>query len=306
MVRLQTQVIGMEISHGGIAGVVVQPQAAGCKLLRSSRVSLPLGCLNNDLKEPQVVQPVAFADAAREAWSTLQVKSRRIALSLPDSACHLLLTRLDTPWKRRDEALELLRWKLGKRLDIDPELLQLDFQLFERHQDGTSDLLVALTHRNVILQYEELLLEAGLQPGRIGCHSLHLLQLCARFTAGAGQLVTLYDNVLATFFHNDGRLLFCRSKLLPDGPDIAERLRRELMATLAAGRQTGNGTLPDACHVMAPPEETGLISLLTAMTGAAPHQIALDEIIRQPADLSADANGMYRLSAAVGAAQGGC
>jgi len=161
---LDRQAIGMEISHGGIAAVSVMQRAETALLLRATRLPLPQECLSTDLKSPQVLLPAEFVRVAREAWGSLHLSSRQVALSLPDSAGHLIITTLAEPWKHRAEVLELLRWQLGKRLGISPEQLHLDVQLLEHHADGRSDLLVALTQRELILQYEDLLQEAGLQP----------------------------------------------------------------------------------------------------------------------------------------------
>lgn len=293
--------VGMEISHGGIAAVSVMQRAESATLLRATRVPLPQGCLSSTLKEPQVLQPSEFVRVAREAWGSLHLSSRQVALSLPDSAGQLMLTTLDTPWKRRDEAAELLRWQLGKRLGIDPDQLQLDFQLLERRADGSTDLLVALIHRAVILQYEDLLLEAGLQPVRIGFHSLHLLGLFERFKTGSGQLISLYDNVLCTAAQNETRLTFCRVKPLPSQTD---RLRLELTASLAASRQTMGGRTASACYSLAPPGDNALSCALTAINAAPPHQLPLEAVVQCDASLSLSALQSFQLSAALGAAVG--
>lgn len=302
---LHRQAIGMEISHGGIAGVLVAQRAESATLLRATRVPLPQGCLSHNLKEPQVLQPDGLVRAVREAWGSLHLGTRQIALSLPDSAGHLLVTTLEEPWKHHADAAEILRWKLGKRLGIAPDLLQLDFQLLERHQNGATDLLVALIHRHVVLQYEELLLESGLQPVRIGLHTPHLLRLFDRFKAGAGQIITLYDHALGTTAQTGQRLVFCRVKQLPDDAGPPDRLRHELAASLAASRQASGGTIPGPCYLMAPPDDSSLTSMLTATLGEPPHQLRLETVVMPDAGLSLPASQLFRVSAAVGAALGG-
>lgn len=297
--------VGMEISHGGIAAVLIAQRAESATLLRATRVPLPQGCLSPTLKEPQVLQPAELVRAVREAWGSLHLGNRQVALSLPDSAGHLLITTLEEPWKQHADAAEILRWKLGKRLGIDPEQLQLDFQLLERHQNGATDLLVALIHRSVILQYEELLLESGLQPVRIGLHTPHLLGLFDRFKAGAGQIITLYDHALGTFAQTDRRLIFCRVKQLPDSPGQPDRLRHELSASLAASRQAWGGSAPGACYLMAPPDDSSLATMLTATLGEPPHQLRLENVMARDVELTLPASQLYCVSAAAGAALGG-
>lgn len=303
---LQQKAIGIEVSHGGVSAVMLCRQSGKLVLKRATRVSFPAGTIRQSLKEPNILQPPAFIAALREAWGSLHLSLHNVALSLPDSAGHLMLVTLEEPWKRNHEAGELLRWKLAKRLGLDPELLHLDFQLLERHENGATDLLVALVHRTVILQYEDLLLEAGLQPTQIGFHSLHLLRLFDRFKAGAGQIITLYDNALSTVTQTDRRLVFCRVKQLPEGAGQTDRLRHELAASLAASRHACGGTVPGACYAMAAPDGNDLIRQLTTTVGEPPHQLRLEAVIERDEQLAFPATGLFQASAAIGAALGAC
>lgn len=301
---LQRKVIGIEVSYGGIAAVMLSCSAGRTVLQRAIRTTLPVNTLQPSLKEAQVLQPSAFVSSLREAWGSLNLSTRRIALSLPDNAGLLLLTSLDEPWKTRDEATVMLRWKLAKRLGMDPELLQLDFQLLERRQDGSTDLLVALAHRTVIQQYEELAQEAGLQPARIGFHTLHLLRLLDRLAIETGQIISLYDNVLGTIALSDARPLFYRVKSLPSGPGQALLLRRELATSLSAARHSYGGTLPGSCHALTAPHDSSLAALLAETRGTPSGMVALAALVEQGAELSLTPQQLFQTSAAIGAALG--
>ncbi|MDK9716656.1 MAG: pilus assembly protein PilM [Trichlorobacter sp.] len=301
---LQRKAIGIEISHGGIAAVMLSCSAGRTVLQRATRTTLPANTLQPSLKEAQVLQPAAFVASLREAWGSLNLSTRRIALSLPDNAGILLLTHLDEPWKTRDEATDVIRWKLAKRLGMDPELLQLDFQLLERRQDGSTDLMVALAHRTVIQQYEELAQEAGLQPARIGFHTLHLLRLLDRQPIETGQIITLYDNALGTVALSDAKPIFYRVKTVPPGPEQTGLLRRELAASLSAARHTYGGILPGTYHAFAAPHNGSLTALLTETRGTPPTMIALESLVDFGAELSISPHQLFQASAAIGAAVG--
>lgn len=299
---LQKQSIGMEISHGGIAAVLMSERHKIVRMLRTTRVPLSRECLNQSQKEPQVASPSDFVHVVREAWENLHCTTRQISLSLPDSAGNLLLMSLQDPWRRRSDVLELLRWKLGRRLGIDAGQLHLDFQLLERKPDGSSDLLVALMNRAVILQYEELFLEAGLQPTRISFHTPNVLRLVGRITSDVTQLVTLYDNTLGIMAQTGGRLAFCRVKTLVHCSGLNERLKHELAASLAASRQACGKTASYPWHLFAPPDNTNVAALLTAATGDAPLQVAPDMLFAKCSTLPLTGEQLYQKSAAAGAA----
>lgn len=301
---LHKTAIGIEVSHGGIGGVQIRRQAESLSLLRTTRSTLPEGCLTHTAKGPQVSLPADFVRVLREVWGSLHLSDRRIALSLPDSAGQLLMTSLNDPWKRHIEATELLKWKLGKRFGIAPDTLQLDFQLLERHENGATDLLVAFTNRELILQYEELSFEAGLQPIRIGLHTPHLLRLFEYFKAGAGQIITLYDGALGVTAQNDRRTMFCRVKQLPAGIIQSESLRRELTRSLAASRTALGGSGAGAWYLMTPDDDQVLVPLLTAAAGEPPHRFQPAAILTQDAESALSQAQLFRASAAVGAALG--
>lgn len=302
---LQRKTVGIEISHGGIAAVMLCC-APGNKntLHRANRATLPAGTINPSLKEAQVLQPSAFVNTLREAWGCLHLSIRQIALSLPDSAGLMMLLSLDEPWKTRDEAAGMIRWKLAKRLGMDPELMQLDFQLVERKQDGSTDLLVALIHRTVVQQYEELTLEAGLQPVQIGFHTLHLLRLLDQQPIETGQIITLYDNVLGTIALSDAKPLFYRVKTVPPGPEQTGLLRRELAASLSAARHTYGGILPGSYHAFAAPHNGSLTALLTETRGTPPAMVSLESLVDFGVELSIPPQQLFQTSAAIGAAVG--
>lgn len=302
---LQRKAVGIEISHGGIAAVMLHCSPGNkISLQRASRTTLPTDTIRHTLKETHVLQPTAFVSALREAWGSLHLSTRQVALSLPDSAGLTMLLSLNEPWKTRDEATSMIRWKLAKRLGMDPELLQLDFQLLERRQDGSTDLLVALAHHAVIRQYEELAQEAGLQPAQISFHTLHLLRLLDRLAIETGQIITLYDNVLGTIALSDARTVFYRVKTLPSGPGQIVLLRRELATSLSAARHSYGGSLPGTCHALTVPHDASLAALLTETHGTPPGMISPAALVEQGAELSLTPLQLFQTSAAVGAALG--
>jgi type IV pilus assembly protein PilM len=187
---------------------------------------------------------------------------------------------------------------------MDPELLQLDFQLLERKQDGSTDLLVALIHRSIIQQYEELALEAGLQPTRVGFHTLHLVRLLDRLAVDTGQIVTLYDNVLGTIALSDAKPIFYRVKTLTPGSEQTGLLRRELAASLSAARHAYGGVLPGTYHAFAAPYNASLTALLTETRGTPPTAVALESLVDFGAELSLSPHQLVQSCAAIGAAIG--
>jgi type IV pilus assembly protein PilM len=302
---LQKKFIGIEVSHGGLAAVLLQQQSDKLILKHATRISLPAETMQHSLKEPQILEPTVFVNSVQEVWEKNHFSIRQIALSVPDSAGLFLLTSLEDPWKHRDEAKDMIRWKLGKRFGIDPNLLQLDFQLLERRSNGATDLLVALIHKAVILQYEDLFIEAGLQPILVGFHTLHLLRLFEHLIADDERIVTLYDNALGTFGFAGKKPVFCRVKCLSDSPVRHSELGRELNASLSACRNACGGSISETCHVADPPDYSPLAGWFADGSGDHLHRLSNEMVIECDSSLNLSSIQLFEASAALGAAMGG-
>lgn len=300
---IRKPIIGMEVSHNGIGAVLPQALNGKTLLKRAGWSPLASTTLRQTMREPQVQNREDFVRAVREAWGSLQQRHLRVILSLPDSAGRLLLTTLDSDWKRQEEAAAMLRWKLGKQLGMEPDDLQLDFQVVRRHENGSSDILAAVACKAVVVQYEELFLEAGLQPFKIGFHTMNLLRLFAHYPSGKGHLALLYDNCLAVVALSEGRPLFCRTKAIPDLYQQSV-LRRELVSSFTACRQACSGSLPGSPYGMVPPDELQLWELLQETCGEETHRLQSSAVLKLDPACSFDQTRLHCLSAAVGAVLG--
>lgn len=293
--------IGMEISHGGIGAVHTTCHGERIMLNRAAWQPLPDMTLRHALREPQVQTPDMFVKAVRKAWEDLNLSQPNVALSLPDSAGRLFLTTLDTPWKNRNEAAEMLCWKLGKQVGIEPEQVHLDFQVLRRHENGNSDLMAAVMHKTVILQYEELFLEAGLQPFSIGFHTMNLLRLLGNLRSGTGVLIFLYDNCLSVVALSQSKPLFYRTKGIPDLVHQQSELSRELLSSMSACRQACPNGLPEEMHILISPADAQVWKTLAGICPEETSQLQSSAVIYPGPESNLDIQSIYRLNAAVGA-----
>lgn len=297
--------IGIEISHNGIGCVLTNIQTdRQITLAASAWRALPEGSLRQALREPQVLQPDDFIKVLRETWGSLHSNRRQVALSLPDCTGMLLLESLDSLGKRTADTLEMLRWKLAKRLGFEPDELHLDFQVLEQPKDGPVNLLVAMAALPVIRQYEELFLEAGLQPVTIGLHSMHLLKLFERYPAGEGRMIMRYDSGLSVVLLASGRPLFCRAKNIPEQTGYDQVLQRELLSSLAASARTGATAASGPCFCFTAPTDTTLPKLIASITGAPPVLLSTGMLVSASGNATVPPPDLHCFSAAVGAAVG--
>mgnify|MGYP000967518572 CR=1 FL=1 len=168
--------VGIEVAHSGIAAVLLSGTCVSPVLEFAAYRQLPHGSLRISHREPHIQRPEQFGSILYEAWSALEASDTRVSLSLPDSAGRIMLLDIEERWKNKEEAVDMIRWKLKKNLPLEIADLHLDFQVLERRNEGETSILVAVVSRKVVQQYEELLEKYGIQADRIEFTSLSMLR----------------------------------------------------------------------------------------------------------------------------------
>src|SRR6266540_3197049 len=159
--------LGLEICQDGARMVLIGGKAHAPTLYAYQAASFPPDTLKLSMREENIKNPAVFVSTIRDSYLKLLTGTSRISVSLPDSIGHIVLLDLETRFRAREEGAEMIRWKLKKNFPIDVNELHLDFQVLQERESGEVSTLVSLVSRQVIHQYEEILVEAGLQPNNI-------------------------------------------------------------------------------------------------------------------------------------------
>jgi type IV pilus assembly protein PilM len=186
--------------------------------------------------------------------------------------------------------MDHVRWKLKKSFPVDLNDVHLDYQVIRQESNGSSLVLVGLVSKMVINEYEETLLDIGLEPELIDFSSFNLHRLFSSRLEIQDHLtfVSLYRGSLSVHIFQDGSLDFSRHKLLwPNGLDPA-RLYREINSSLVVYSDTKGGWKPRTlCYYAATEERDVLRDVLFEVLGAEPVLMDTDALVngsRQPID----------------------
>lgn len=230
------KIIGLEISKDGVGAALLRQDKDLPVLEQTFFASLPPDTLRLSSSEPHLLNPVVLAQQLKLLRKSVPSGVSRVALSLPDVVGRIILLELDQSWKSRAEAVEMILWKMKKKLPNEVPDLHLDFQVLERREEAPSLLLVTFVARQIIEEYENLLFESGFQPDWIDLHQMSLLRA---FTEEIGQdgisaFVSWYGENLTVVIVHDSIPVFWRSKYLPVEQGNGDHLDRELHGSLEA------------------------------------------------------------------------
>src|SRR5277367_6366108 len=118
------------------------------------------------LNAPNFPQPARIVAALRQALDQVVERDRKLTLVIPDAAVRVLLLDFDSLPQKLVEALPIIRFRLRKLLPFEVDDAAVSYQVMIR-EDGQVRVLVAVTPRSVLVEYEGVVREAGYEPGAV-------------------------------------------------------------------------------------------------------------------------------------------
>jgi type IV pilus assembly protein PilM len=297
--------IGVEINHHGVTCAVVTGAASAPRVERVAHASFAPHTLQVSLREPNVLNPDAFVAGLKAAYNQVLSTSTRVAVSLPDAACRMMLFDLEGRFKSRAEALDLIRWKLKKSIPLDVSDTHLDFQQLAVRDNGDLALLVAIISRTVITQYEDMITQAGLSPARIDCTTLNICRLFDRRLSLQDDciLISFYGSTLSIVAFAQGIPEFIRSKDLSGTPTIDNRVYMEINSSLLVYKERfPDRPVQSVFCMVAPDVAPGFQEMVSEATGIAPILLETKGVVTPGNSAPGDQIRLFPCTAAIGAA----
>ncbi len=299
------QSLGLEISHKGLQMAVLSGSRKTPKLAAYSTKDFPEGAIQISFKDLNVTDPDRFVRTVRETYLKLLNPLTRVSVSLPDSAGRVMILDLETRFKNRQEGADIIRWKLKKNFPLDIDNIYLDYQILSESETGGMLTLVSIITRQVVTQYEDLLLEAGLEPVFLDFSTFNLYRLfCQRLEISANAALITYfaGSASITAFH-EGILSFYRSKEIPSEEFQAERIFREISNSLLLYKNSHPGYIFDDVFCSTGFDDTKeFSSIIAEITGMEPFSLNTGDFIAGKNGINCSGKTLQKLSPALGAA----
>ena len=300
-----SELIGVEISPQGVSCALTGGSPASPRVERVAHASFAPQTLQVSLREPNILDPDAFVAGLKSAHNLLLCTSPRVAVSLPDAVCRIMLLDLEGRFKSRTEALDLIRWKLKKNIPLENADTQIDYQQLTVRENGDLALLVAIASRTVLSQYEKLITQAGLSPARIDCN---MFNICRTFDRRLSLhddciLVSFYDSTLSIVAFSQGIPEFIRSKHLSGTLSTDSRVYMEINSSLLVYRERFPERSNQVVFCVAPPDAAqNFLEMVAEATGAAPVLLETKSAVTPGNSAPGDQIRLFPCTAAIGAA----
>ncbi|MDD2365243.1 MAG: pilus assembly protein PilM [Desulfuromonadaceae bacterium] len=297
--------IGVEISQQGVTCALTGGTPASPRVERVGYAPLAPKTLHFSLREPNILEPENFVASLQSSYNLLNSRAERVAVSLPDSVCKIMLFDLDSRFKSRSEALDLIRWKLKKSIPLETADTHLDYQQVAVRENGDLALLVAIASRTVISQYEDLIVKAKLSPARIDCNTFNICRLFDRRISLQEDciLVSFYGSTLSVVAFVDGTPEFIRSKELYDTHPSDSRFYMEINSSILVYKERFPERSVRTVFFIAQPEAVqGIKEMLLEATGLTAVLLETKGVVAPGNSAPADQSRLFSCTAAIGAA----
>lgn len=297
--------IGIEISSQGVACVHAVGSTSSLRIEKVSYAPFPQGTLQQSMRDLNILDSSTFVNTLKSSFNSLLCKSVMANISLPDAVSRIVLIDMEERFKSREEAYDLIKWKLKKSMPLDIADTHLDFQQLAVRENGDLSLLVAMVSRAVINQYEEMILQSGITPAHIDCNTLSLCRLFANRLElqDDAVLVSLYGNTLSIVAFSQGVPVFVRNKELSATSASDSRIFMEINSSLMIYRERyPEREVVSIFTVSSHERSASLNEMVAEATSAVPVALEIKGMVTPGNAVPGDQVRLFPYTAAAGAA----
>ncbi|QBI21522.1 type IV pilus assembly protein PilM [Egibacter rhizosphaerae] len=221
--------IGLDIGSTAVRAAQVSTGRGLPKLERLGQVLLPAGAV----RDGEIEDPEAVAEAIRTLWSTYKLKGKKVALGLANQ--QVVVRQMDLPSLPENELRESLDFQVQDTIPIPTDQAVLDFVVLDEYEGPEGEpltrILLVAAQRTMVDSLVDVAQRAKLEPTLLDLDAFAVLRSMggSEFIGGEGAelLIDVGGSVTNLIVHENGRPLFVRI-LLMGGDDITSTLTASL------------------------------------------------------------------------------
>jgi type IV pilus assembly protein PilM len=174
--------------------------------------TLPVQVITGSLLERNIIDHGRVSEFLKELMREAGCKGPEIGVVIPDDSARISFVTTETLSGSEEERTAFIRWKLKKTVPFEIDTAQIAYNIMGTRTTGEDrgiDLLVTLSPRSVIEEYESLMDELGYEAGFVIPSSLAALNLFA-VPAGDVLFLKIAPGCIATTIFRNGQAEFYR------------------------------------------------------------------------------------------------
>jgi len=238
-------ILGLDIGSYSIKAVLLDQTKSGLILKDLGLINLPPGAVvEGTVQEKEVV-----INAIKKLLNSLKIKAKNVATSI--SGYSVIIKKINLPQQVREELAENIEVEAEQFIPFDISEVNIDFQILGQSagQEDQMEVILVAAKKEVIDNYIELLVEAGLVPTIIDVDVFALQNAFTRNypeIQGTVALIDIGANKMNINVIKEGISLFTKDAAL-GGARITEDIqdRNDVDYQTAEGIKTGGLEAPD-------------------------------------------------------------
>jgi Tfp pilus assembly PilM family ATPase len=213
--------VAVEIDHTHVAAARISMHGNQHVIVAHASEALPPGAVIPGLAALNIPDVPAVAQAVGRAIAQLGgPKTVRVALVVPDTVAKVSLLRLEKVPPKAADLQEIVKWQVKKTSPFPMEHAVVSVSPGALSADGASEFVVSLSRADVIHQYEQACVMAGVHPGLVDLSTFSVINsIVASTSAPAGDwlLVHVTSGYMTLAVIRDNALLFFRNRSEDEG-----------------------------------------------------------------------------------------
>ena len=225
--------VAVEVDRTHVAAARIDMRGSQAVITAHASEHLPAGLVVPGLAAANITDVPALAQAIRSAVSQLGgSRPTRVALVIPDTVAKVSLLRLDKVPSKAADLQEIVKWQVKKTAPFPMESAVVSIAPGALSADGAAEFVVSVARTDVIHQYEQACVMAGLHPGIVDLATFSVLNgILASASAPAGDwlLVHVTDTYLTLAVMRDQAMLFFRHRSEEGEGTLADLIHQTAM-----------------------------------------------------------------------------
>jgi len=225
--------VAVEIDRTHVAAARLSMRGSQAVITAHASERLPAGLVVPGLLAPNISDVPALAQVIRGAVTQLGgSKPTRVSLVIPDTVAKVSLLRLENVPSKSADLQEIVKWQVKKTAPFPMEQAVVSIATGALSAEGASEFVVSIARADVIHQYEQACVMAGLHPGLVDLATFSVINsVLASASAPGGDwlLVHVTDTFLTLAVMRDRAMLFFRNRSEEGEGTLADLIHQTAM-----------------------------------------------------------------------------